>query len=153
MPIPYKVVARKNPRQPDEPVKYYPQLVTMGNTLGFGELVYEIKEKSSLSEGDIRSVLANFVSVMRRSLYNGISVNVDGFGVFSLSARADGSDEKKKVKSEHIRSVKINFRASSTVRPDLTAKTPGDKLVFYNPEDSLAPDDSEAGEDGGVSEL
>lgn len=153
MPIPYKVVGRKNPRQPDEPVKYYPQLVTMGNTRKIGELIYEIKENSSLSEGDIRSVLSNFVSVMRRSLYSGISVNVDGFGVFSLSARSEGSDDKKTVNAENIRSVKINFRASSAVRPSLTAKNPGDRLVFYNPETSLAPDVPDSGSGGEDSEL
>jgi len=41
----------------------------------------------------------NFVEAMRTSLYNGQSVNIRDFGVFSLSARTKGVDTEKECTS------------------------------------------------------
>ena len=87
MAVPYKKIARKDPRKTDAIEKFYPQLVTLGQSASLESIAYEMKEKSSLSSGDIKSVLTNFVEAMRTSLYNGQSVNIRDFGVFSLSAR------------------------------------------------------------------
>ena len=38
-------------------VKYHPQLVTQGQSVDLDKLAYTMKEKSSLSLGDIQSVL------------------------------------------------------------------------------------------------
>ena len=148
MAIAYKIVAKKNPTDPDSGVKYYPRLVTMGNAKTLEDIIYDIKEMSSLSEGDIRSVLANFTECMRRALYNSQSVNIDGFGVFSLSARSKGAESPKEVQTANIRAVRINFRASTRIRPDLDAKNPADKMTFYNAEQQA---DAPA-EDGGTDE-
>lgn len=80
-------------------------------------------EREQLTLGDIQNVLTNFVKVMRTELYNGRSVNIDGFGVFSLSATTVGSDLKKDCLPDKIKSVRINFRASSAIRPSLDPAT------------------------------
>ena len=76
MAVPYKKIARKDPRKADAIEKFYPQLVTLGQSASLESIAYEMKEKSSLSLGDIKSVLTNFVEAMRTSLYNGQSVNI-----------------------------------------------------------------------------
>ena len=122
MAVPYKKIARKDPRKTDAIEKFYPQLVTLGQSASLESIAYEMKEKSSLSSGDIKSVLTNFVEAMRTSLYNGQSVNIRDFGVFSLSARTKGVDTEKECTAKNIMAVKINFRPSSSVRPNLTSK-------------------------------
>ena len=97
--------------------KYYPQLLTLGQSVGIDKIAYQMKENSSLSKGDILSVIANFVECMRKNLYNGHSVNIRDFGVFSLSARTEGSETEKDCTAKKIRTVRINFRPSTGVRP------------------------------------
>ena len=139
MAVPYKKIARKDPRKADAIEKFYPQLVTLGQSASLESIAYEMKEKSSLSLGDIKSVLTNFVEAMRTSLYNGQSVNIRDFGVFSLSARTKGVDTE-------IMAVKINFRPSSSVRPNLTSTRAGDRIEFIDIKAAL--EGKETGKDG-----
>lgn len=136
MSIPYKKVERGNPLNSKADPKFYLQLVTMGQAT-LETIAYDMKETSSLSLGDIKSVLANFVSAMRRALYNGHSVNIPDFGVFSLSARCEGAETAEASSVKNIRSVKINFRASSSVRPNLTSRNVGDVMTFVDLEKIL----------------
>ena len=91
MSVTFKRVQRKNPQDQAAPAKYYPQLVVWGKPATLESLSIQMKEKSSLTLGDIQSVLTNFVSAMRTELYNGHSVSIDCFGVFSLSATTEVS--------------------------------------------------------------
>ena len=79
MSVTFKRVQRKNPQDQAAPAKYYPQLVVWGKPATLESLSIQMKEKSSLTLGDIQSVLTNFVSAMRTELYNGHSVSIDGF--------------------------------------------------------------------------
>ena len=87
MGVPFKKIARKDPRKADAVAKFYPQLVTLGDNATLDDIAYVMKEKSSLTLGDIQSVLTNFVEAMITTLYSGQSVNIKNFGVFSLSGR------------------------------------------------------------------
>lgn len=150
MAVPFKKVGyRKDPKDEDSAVTFHPRLVTMGQTVTLDSIAYEMKEKSSLSYGDIKSVLTNFVETMRTSLYNGHSVNIQEFGVFSLSARSSGVDEVKDCSAKNIRSVKINFRASSSVKPNLASTRAGDKIEFLDIQAAL---DGENGNGGSGSD-
>ncbi len=151
MSVPFKKIQRKNPRKPTETGKYYPQVVTAGKAATLSTVAYLMKDKSSLSHGDIKSVLTNFVEAMRFLLFNGKSVNVENFGVFSLSAHTLGTDKREECTSKNIRSLRINFRASSSVRPNLTSsktRADGEGIDFYDVETYQAgPDDTDPGAD------
>lgn len=148
MAIPFKKMGRKDPRKTDAVLKYHPQLVTMGQSMDLDSIAFVMKEKSSLSLGDIQSVLTNFVEAMRLALFDGKSVNIRDFGVFSLSARTLGVLKKEDCTIKNIKSVRINFRPSSTVRPNLTATRVGDKVEFLDLE-AATKKKEEGGEPGG----
>ena len=167
MGVPFKKIARKDPRKADAVAKFYPQLVTLGDNATLDDIAYVMKEKSSLTLGDIKSVLTNFVEVTRSELYNGHAVNIENFGVFSLSATTVGTDTKKACLPENIRWVRINFRASASVRPNLAATRAEDRLDFVDLEQQLkalnggeggsgdggeVPDPNPGGGDGGDEE-
>lgn len=139
MSVTYKRVFRKNPALKDGTGKYHPQLIVWGKSATLDTLAQQMKESSSLTLGDIRSVLTNFVTAMRAELYNGHSVNVDGFGVFSLSATTEGVDRKEDCGADQIKSVRINFRASSAIRPNLDPATTRveDRIDFVDLESQL----------------
>ena len=132
MAIPFKRMGRKDPRKDDGVVKFHPQLVTQGQSVDLDKLAYIMKDKSSLSLGDIQSVLTNFVEAMRSELFDGKSVNIRDFGVFSLSATTQGADTKDKCTMKIIKTVNINFRPSSSVRPNLTSTRAGEKIEFLD---------------------
>ena len=71
MGVPFKKIPRKDPRKADSVEKFYPQLVTLGPNADLESIAYVMKEKSSLTLGDIQSVLTNFVEAMRSTLYGG----------------------------------------------------------------------------------
>ena len=149
MAIPFKKVGRKDPRKSDGVLKYHPQLVTMGQSVDLDNIAYVMKDKSSLSLGDIQSVLINFVEAMRAALFDGKSVNIRDFGVFSLSARTLGVDSKEECSMKSIKSVRINFRPSSSVRPNLTSTRAGDKIEFLDLEPSNKKKNEGDGSGGG----
>lgn len=138
MSVIFKKVKRKNLREPSEPDLYHPQLLTLGQTMDLNQMAFQIKEKSSLSKGDILSVIANMMEEMRTALYNGYSVNIRDFGVFSLSARTQGSVLEKDCTAKSIKAVRINFRPSSSVRPDPTSTRAGDRIDFVDLQTYLA---------------
>lgn len=153
MAVPFKKVGyRKDPRDKDSAVMYHPRLVTMGQTATLDSIAYEMKEKSSLSLGDIKSVLTNYVEAMRTALYNGHSVNIQDFGVFSLSAHTAGVPILKDCTAKNIRRVKINFRASSSVKPNLASTRAGDKIEFIDIMAAIDGENGGGGNQGGGNE-
>lgn len=151
MSVTYKRMFRKNPTKTDGSGLYHPQLIIWGKSATLDTLAVQMKENSSLSLGDIRSVLINFVSAMRTELYNGHSVNIDGFGVFSLSASTVGTEKKKDCQADKIKAVRINFRASSAIRPslDTTTTRAENRIDFVDLETQLARLNMTPSEDGG----
>ena len=67
MAIVFKKALRKNVADQTAAAKYYPQLLTLGQSVGIDKIAYQMKENSSLSKGDILSVIANFVECMRKN--------------------------------------------------------------------------------------
>lgn len=139
MSVTYKPVFRKNPQQKDGSGKYYPQLVVWGKSATLDTLSDRMAYASSLTKGDIKSVLVNFVTEMRHELYNGHSVNIDGFGVFGLSAQSVGVEKKADCSADNIKSVRITFRASNDIRPNLDPATTRaeDRIDFVSLESQL----------------
>ena len=149
MGVPFKKIARKDPRKADAVEKFYTQLVTTGPNADLDAVAFKMKEKSSLTLGDIQSVLTNFVEAMREVLYSGQSVNIKNFGVFSLSARTLGTEDVKECTAKNIKAVKINFRPSTSIRPDITTTRAGEKIDFYDLEALLKKKEEEGGEGEG----
>lgn len=152
MSVTFKRVLRKNPQDKQAPGKYYPLVISWGKPATLDTLAYKMTYSSSLTLGDIKSVLTNFVYAMRAELFAGRSVNIEGFGVFSLSATTEGSDTKEECQATKIKSLRINFRASTSVRPNLTSTRAEDYIDFVDLESRLAEaeeDDTDGTDDSG----
>ena len=118
MAIVFKKALRKNVADQTAAAKYYPQLLTLGQSVGIDKIAYQMKENSSLSKGDILSVIANFVECMRKNLYNGHSVNIRDFGVFSLSARTESAEVEKDCTAKKMQAAACRAAARNRTRWD-----------------------------------
>lgn len=132
MAIVYKKTLRKSPTSTADPGKYYPHLITMGQKMTIEKIIYEMKEKSSLSAGDIESVTRNFVEVITRSLLSGVAVQIPKLGLFSLSAKAEGAETEDDCTAKKIKSVHVNFRPAKNLRPSLVATRAEDQMEFID---------------------
>lgn len=151
MSVTFKKILRKSPLDKQSTGKYYPQLIVWGKAATLETLAKQMKENSSLTLGDIKSVITNFVEAMRIQLYNGHSVNIENFGVFSLSASTTGTEKKKDCLPENIQAIRIRFRASNGIRPVLTrGQNDENRIDFVDLEAQLkAAGEPEGGDPGG----
>ena len=117
-----------------------------------------MQDRSSLSIGDIKSVIQNFVEKMKEQLLEGKSVNIEGLGVFMLTARSKGAELAKDINAKSVDSVRIFFQANKELRVTKTATRADEKLdlisldkisVTVSPEDPEKPDEGEGGGDEG----
>lgn len=65
-----------------KPVKYYPQVVTVGKPANTQEVARWIALESTLSPADVHAVIRALPAVMSRIMSEGRSVNLDGLGSF-----------------------------------------------------------------------
>lgn len=153
MSVIFKTVARpSDPRVANSPKRYYPQLITLGQTVGLKFIAQKIQSRSSLSQGDIKSSIQNFVEEVKEQLLEGKSVNIDGFGVFMLAAKSKGTDAAKDITARSIDSVRIFFQASKELKLSKTATRADEKLSLISLNDylagmSLITDPTKPGED------
>ena len=87
--------------------------------IGTREIAKQLSMYSSLSPGDIRSVLTGLVDVMETYLHEGFSVKLDDLGVFRLSATSDGYDTPEECMQHCVRAAKLCFRADPQIKKNL----------------------------------
>ena len=157
MSVIYKVITRPtDPRVPNSPKRFYPQLITLGQSVSLKYLAEKMRDRSSLSVGDIKSVIQNFVD-KKGKLLEGKSVNIEGLGVFMLAARSKGADLAKDITAKSVESVRIFFQANKELRITKSATREDEKLDLISLDEYLkknsvvvSPEDPEnPGEGGG----
>ena len=157
MSVIYKVITRPtDPRVPNSPKRYYPHLITLGQSVNLKYIAQKMQDRSSLSVGDIKSVIQNFVEKMKEQLLEGKSVNIEGLGVFMLTARSKGAELAKDINAKSVESVRIFFQANKELRVTKTATRADEKLDLISLDEylkklnaSVTPNDPDDGENGG----
>ena len=138
MSVIYKTISRpSDPRIPNSPKRYYPHLITLGQSVGLKFIAQKMQGSSSLSVGDIKSVIQNFVDKLKEQLLEGKSVNIEGLGVFLLSASSKGEDTAKEVTAKSVEGVRIFFQANKELRITKTATRADEKLDLISLDEYL----------------
>ena len=138
MSVIYKVITRPtDPRVPNSPKRFYPHLITLGQSVSLKYLAEKMRDRSSLSVGDIKSVIQNFVDKMKEQLLEGKSVNIEGLGVFMLAARSKGADLAKDITAKSVESVRIFFQANKELRITKSATREDEKLDLISLDEYL----------------
>lgn len=146
MSVIYKVITRpSDPRIPNSPKRYFPHLITLGQSVNLKYIAQKMQDRSSLSVGDIKSVVQNFVDKLKEQLLEGKSVNIEGLGVFMLTARSKGADVAKDISAKSIEGVRIFFQANKELRITKTATRADEKLDLISLDDYLKKLKSDVG--------
>lgn len=113
MALQYSVVERPNPQTKEK--KWYAQPKLTGKRV-LKDLSVDISETSSLSEGDVLSVMSALVKQLPKWLMEGDSVKLDGFGTFRLSFSSNGETVKENVTASSIKDIYILFEPDDAIK-------------------------------------
>ena len=80
----FKPVLKKNPKDPELPGKYYPQVKYSGE-VNFKTLSEELSDASTLNTVDVRAVLFALEKVLLKYLQEGMIVRFGDLGTFLFS--------------------------------------------------------------------
>ena len=85
--------------------KWYPVAVTIGRPVGTDVIAKKLADLSSLSTGDVKSVLDLLGGVLGDYMNQGRSVKLDGVGTFYYTANTEGKgvDTEKEVGAQQAR--------------------------------------------------
>jgi len=126
MSVKYHVVARKNPRDPEAPAKYYPVLNSTGRTNQRG-LAQRGSQMSTLNAADLAAAIEIMLTVIPEELLDGKIVDLGDFGTFRLTIKAKGSDSEGEVSSNNVERLSVIFSPGPEFKLALT-RTKYEKL-------------------------
>lgn len=126
-----------DPRVENSPKRFFPQLITLGQSVDLAFIAQKMQDRSSLSIGDIKSTMQNFVEKLKEQLLEGKTVNIAGLGVFMLAAKSKGEDKADDVTAKSVESVRIFFQANKELKITKTATRASEKLDLISLDDYL----------------
>ena len=151
MSVIFRTVERpSDPRVENSPKKYYPQLVTLGQSVDLAFIAQKMQDRSSLSIGDIKSTMQNFVEKLKEQLLEGKTVNIAG-----LAAKSKGEEKADDVTAKSVESVRICFQANRELKISKAATRAGERLDLVSLDDYLkgkTSTDGGSGSEGGGSD-
>lgn len=115
MPITFKTVARKNPRDLNAPEKYYADVVGEGKTT-LEDLAKYASTVSTVSKADILAVLESTFSKIADDVADGKIVYVGEYFTLQAGGSSEGRDTPDEVNVSSIKSVKTIFRPGKMIK-------------------------------------
>ena len=128
--------------------KWYPVAVTIGRPVGTDTIAKKLADLSSLSTGDVKSVLDLLGGVLGDYMNQGRSVKLEGVGTFYYTANTEGKgvDTEKEVGAQQITGTRVRFipEVSRGSSGQITTRSLVAADAFWE-----LLDDTPGGEDGG----
>ena len=104
----YKFVQRRNPVDPSAPKKFFATPVMSGK-ITIEQIADDLVLLSSISIGDILSILRNLLAILPKYLLNGYGVQLGDLGTLRVSFSSEGVDDPKMFVIAKIRNRRILF--------------------------------------------
>ena len=107
----------------------------------------DIQKSCAMTKGDVKHVIEALVEEVQENLANGNKVKLNQFSTFYMTFCCPGVATSAECTVKNIKSIQINFRPSSSVRPNLTSTRAGDKIEFLDLEAPKKKKGDGSGED------
>ena len=137
--VTYSVVPRINPREKNDPPKYYAQAQASGD-VNIREMSERIQESCTVTKADVYAVLVSMEDVIIDALKSGEIVRLGDLGTFQIGVSGKGTLTAEEYDSSLIQKARINFRpgiALSGILTNLTyAKVPKKPVPAKKEEES-----------------
>lgn len=111
MAIFYKVIERKDPRNPDGPGKFYASNVSFG-VIETEKLAENIAARSGHSVGQLTGLFQDYFRRIENYVVAGKTVSMAPLGTIIPAFNGLGSNTEEEYEPEYITKMKLNFRMS-----------------------------------------
>ena len=108
-------IKRKNPRDLNAQEKFYASIRKV-ESIDLDYIANELAEKSSISKGDVMSIITNLIDLVPKELAHGRTVQMGNLGAFMLNISSHGYDNEADVSPEAIKKVNVRFRPGKTLK-------------------------------------
>lgn len=111
----YDFRRKPNEKGNDEVQPLYPRIVSKG-TIDKKQLIREISEASTFTEGDLEGMLVAFQERIAHYVREGYHVKLGEIGYFSASLKARPIMDKKEIRAASVSFDNVNFRATASFK-------------------------------------
>lgn len=122
MPISFNVVPKKNPQKPNDPPKYYANIIGEGKTT-LQDLAKYASTVSTVSKADILAVLESTFSKIADDVADGKIVYVGEYFTLQAGGSSEGKETADEVNASSIKSVRTLFRPGKMIKDALKLST------------------------------
>lgn len=122
MPIIFNVVPKKNPQKPNDPPKYYANIIGEGKTT-LQDLAKYASTVSTVSKADILAVLESTFSKIADDIADGKIVYVGEYFTLQAGGSSEGKETAGEVNASSIKSVRTLFRPGKMIKDALKLST------------------------------
>ena len=120
--VTYSVVPRINPREKNDPPKYYAQAQASGD-VNIREMSERIQASCTVTKADVYAVLVSMEDVIIDALKSGEIVRLGDLGTFQIGVSGKGTLTEEEYDSSLIQKARINFRPGIALSGILTTLT------------------------------
>ena len=120
--VTYSVVPRINPREKNDPPKYYAQAQASGD-VNLREMSERIQATCTVTKADVYAVLVSMEDVIIDALKSGEIVRLGDLGTFQIGVSGKGTLTEEDYDSSFIKKARINFRPGLALSGMLTTLT------------------------------
>ena len=120
--VTYSVVPRINPREKNDPPKYYAQAQASGD-VNIREMSERIQQTCTVTKADVYAVLVSMEDVIIDALKSGEIVRLGDLGTLQIGVSGKGTLTEEEYDSSLIRKARINFRPGAALSGMLTTLT------------------------------
>ena len=111
----FKVIKRQLPGDQSAKPKFYISIKKV-QTVDLDYIANELAEKSSISKGDVMSIITDLTDLVPKELANGRTVNLGKLGTYWLNVNSKGYENEADVSPEAIKKVNVRFKPSGTIK-------------------------------------
>ena len=112
--VTYSVVPRINPREKNDPPKFYAQAQARGD-VNVREMAERIQASCTVHKTDVYAVLVALEDVVKEAIQNGEIVRLGELCTLQVSLCGKGSLTEKEYDDTLIKKAKINFRPGAVL--------------------------------------
>ena len=107
--VTYSVVPRINPREKNDPPKYYAQAQSRGD-VNIREMAERIQSTCTVTKADVYAVLVSLEDVVKDAIENGEIVRLGDLCTLQVGLSGNGTLTEEEFADTHIKKARINFR-------------------------------------------
>ena len=107
--VTYSVVPRINPREKNDPPKYYAQAQARGD-VNIREMAERIQSTCTVTKADVYAVLISLEDVVKEAIQNGEIVRLGELCTLQVGLSSKGTLTEKEYEDTNIKKARINFR-------------------------------------------